>query len=166
VRPAAVLERHAALAIRVLLVGALVAGFVVAFHQLQPIVLPLLFALLFTALLSPAVGWLEAHGARRWFAAASVLVVFIALLIGAVIYVTAPVVAQAGDAARGATAVVTLEPCHHTGRTGPCTQALLDAGFERHQILHRLIEVLGRCGDDPRALGAALDTLRHEPPPV
>jgi hypothetical protein len=45
-------------------------------------------------------------------------------------------------------------------------QALLDAGFERHQILHRLIEVLGRCGDDPRALGAALDTLRHEPPPV
>lgn len=29
---------------------------------------------------------------------------------------------------RGATAVVTLEPCDHTGRTGPCTQALLDAG--------------------------------------
>lgn len=38
---------------------------------------------------------------------------------------------QAGDAARGATAVVTLEPCHHTGRTGPCTQALLDAGVAR-----------------------------------
>ena len=30
--------------------------------------------------------------------------------------------------ARGATAVVTLEPCNHTGRTGPCAQALLDAG--------------------------------------
>jgi diaminohydroxyphosphoribosylaminopyrimidine deaminase / 5-amino-6-(5-phosphoribosylamino)uracil reductase len=29
---------------------------------------------------------------------------------------------------RGATAVVTLEPCDHTGRTGPCAQALLDAG--------------------------------------
>ncbi len=29
---------------------------------------------------------------------------------------------------RGATAVVTLEPCNHTGRTGPCAQALLDAG--------------------------------------
>jgi diaminohydroxyphosphoribosylaminopyrimidine deaminase/5-amino-6-(5-phosphoribosylamino)uracil reductase len=39
--------------------------------------------------------------------------------------------AAAGDAARGGTAVVTLEPCAHTGRTGPCTDALLDAGIER-----------------------------------
>ena len=31
----------------------------------------------------------------------------------------------AGDKARGGTAVVTLEPCNHTGRTGPCAQALL-----------------------------------------
>lgn len=38
---------------------------------------------------------------------------------------------NAGDRARGATAVVTLEPCHHTGRTGPCTQALLTAGVAR-----------------------------------
>ena len=37
--------------------------------------------------------------------------------------------AQAGTAARGGTAVVTLEPCAHTGRTGPCTQALLEAGI-------------------------------------
>lgn len=36
--------------------------------------------------------------------------------------------ADAGAGAAGATAVVTLEPCRHTGRTGPCTQALLDAG--------------------------------------
>ena len=35
---------------------------------------------------------------------------------------------RAGRRARGGTAVVTLEPCAHTGRTGPCTQALLDAG--------------------------------------
>ena len=33
--------------------------------------------------------------------------------------------------AHGATAVVTLEPCNHTGRTGPCSQALLDAGVAR-----------------------------------
>lgn len=39
--------------------------------------------------------------------------------------------AQASAAARGATAVVTLEPCRHTGRTGPCTQALIDAGVRR-----------------------------------
>lgn len=37
----------------------------------------------------------------------------------------------AGDRARGATAYVTLEPCSHTGRTGPCTQALVDAGVEK-----------------------------------
>ncbi|KZE37983.1 bifunctional diaminohydroxyphosphoribosylaminopyrimidine deaminase/5-amino-6-(5-phosphoribosylamino)uracil reductase RibD [Microbacterium sp. T32] len=33
--------------------------------------------------------------------------------------------------ARGATAVVTLEPCNHTGRTGPCAVALLEAGVAR-----------------------------------
>jgi diaminohydroxyphosphoribosylaminopyrimidine deaminase/5-amino-6-(5-phosphoribosylamino)uracil reductase len=37
----------------------------------------------------------------------------------------------AGDRARGATAVVTLEPCNHTGRTGPCAQALISAGVAR-----------------------------------
>lgn len=34
-------------------------------------------------------------------------------------------------AARGATAVVTLEPCNHTGRTGPCSEALIAAGVAR-----------------------------------
>lgn len=37
----------------------------------------------------------------------------------------------AGDDARGATAYVTLEPCNHHGRTGPCSEALIDAGVAR-----------------------------------
>ena len=37
----------------------------------------------------------------------------------------------AGNWARGATAVVTLEPCNHTGRTGPCSEALIEAGIAR-----------------------------------
>ncbi|MGB7981906.1 MAG: hypothetical protein WCF36_14095, partial [Candidatus Nanopelagicales bacterium] len=43
----------------------------------------------------------------------------------------AAALAAAGPAARGATAVVTLEPCDHTGRTGPCSQALIAAGVRR-----------------------------------
>jgi len=39
--------------------------------------------------------------------------------------------AEAGERARGATAVVTLEPCNHTGRTGPCSAALIAAGVVR-----------------------------------
>ncbi|GGX87198.1 riboflavin biosynthesis protein RibD [Litchfieldella qijiaojingensis] len=38
---------------------------------------------------------------------------------------------DAGGAAKGATAYVTLEPCAHQGRTGPCAQALIDAGVKR-----------------------------------
>lgn len=39
--------------------------------------------------------------------------------------------AASGDAARGGTAVVTLEPCRHHGRTPPCTDALIAAGVAR-----------------------------------
>ena len=38
---------------------------------------------------------------------------------------------QAGSGAHAGTAVVTLEPCAHTGRTGPCAQALIEAGVAR-----------------------------------
>ena len=54
---------------------------------------------------------------------------------------------QAGDAARGATAVVTLEPCAHTGRTGPCVDALVAAGVAR--------VVVGQRDPNPVAAGGA-----------
>lgn len=38
---------------------------------------------------------------------------------------------QAGEKARGATLYVNLEPCCHHGRTGPCTEALIEAGIKR-----------------------------------
>jgi diaminohydroxyphosphoribosylaminopyrimidine deaminase/5-amino-6-(5-phosphoribosylamino)uracil reductase len=38
---------------------------------------------------------------------------------------------SAGEKARGATMYVTLEPCNHTGRTGPCTEAIVAAGIGR-----------------------------------
>jgi diaminohydroxyphosphoribosylaminopyrimidine deaminase/5-amino-6-(5-phosphoribosylamino)uracil reductase len=37
----------------------------------------------------------------------------------------------AGEKARGATLYVTLEPCNHTGRTAPCTEAIIAAGIQR-----------------------------------
>ncbi len=43
----------------------------------------------------------------------------------------AAALAEAGPDAQGATAVVSLEPCHHTGRTGPCSLALIEAGVSR-----------------------------------
>jgi diaminohydroxyphosphoribosylaminopyrimidine deaminase/5-amino-6-(5-phosphoribosylamino)uracil reductase len=47
------------------------------------------------------------------------------------LHAEAAALAEAGEDARGTTAVVTLEPCNHTGRTGPCSRALIDAGVNR-----------------------------------
>ena len=59
---------------------------------------------------------------------------------------------QAGAAAEGATAYVTLEPCNHTGQTPPCSGALVEAGVAR---------VVVATGDpDPRTAGAGIATLR------
>ncbi|OII60088.1 riboflavin biosynthesis protein RibD [Streptomyces sp. CC53] len=58
---------------------------------------------------------------------------------------------RAGVLARGGTAYVTLEPCNHTGRTGPCAQALVEAGVTR--------VVYAVADPNPQARGGA-DTLR------
>ncbi|MFT6089358.1 MAG: diaminohydroxyphosphoribosylaminopyrimidine deaminase [Sulfitobacter sp.] len=59
---------------------------------------------------------------------------------------------QAGKAAQGATAYVTLEPCAHTGKTPPCAQALIDAQIAR---------VVIACTDtDPRVSGQGIAMLQ------
>jgi diaminohydroxyphosphoribosylaminopyrimidine deaminase/5-amino-6-(5-phosphoribosylamino)uracil reductase len=59
---------------------------------------------------------------------------------------------RAGVGARGATLVVTLEPCCHQGRTGPCTRAIVEAG---------VVRVLAAMADpDPRVAGGGFENLR------
>jgi len=60
----------------------------------------------------------------------------------------AAALAEAGDAARGTTAVVTLEPCNHTGRTGPCARALVEAGVRRVVVAQRDPNPLARGGTE------------------
>ena len=61
--------------------------------------------------------------------------------------------AQAGTAARGATAYVTLEPCAHLGQTPPCAEALIEA---------RVARVVAAIEDpDPRVKGGGFAMLRN-----
>jgi diaminohydroxyphosphoribosylaminopyrimidine deaminase/5-amino-6-(5-phosphoribosylamino)uracil reductase len=60
---------------------------------------------------------------------------------------------NAGGAARGATLYVTLEPCCHTGRTGPCTRAIRAAGVGR--------VVAAMRDPNPRVAGRGLAELRR-----
>jgi diaminohydroxyphosphoribosylaminopyrimidine deaminase/5-amino-6-(5-phosphoribosylamino)uracil reductase len=66
--------------------------------------------------------------------------------------------AQAGERARGGTAVVTLEPCAHTGRTGPCADALLAAGIVRVVVaVPEPTELAGGGADRLRAAGVDVE---------
>jgi len=58
---------------------------------------------------------------------------------------------MAGELARGATVVCTLEPCAHQGRTGPCTEALVAAGVAR--------VIVGVEDPDPQVAGAGIRQL-------
>lgn len=60
----------------------------------------------------------------------------------------------AGDAAQGATLYVTLEPCHHQGRTPPCTQAILNAGIRR--------VVVGTRDPNPKVVGGGAAFLKDQ----
>jgi len=68
--------------------------------------------------------------------------------------------AAAGDDARGATAVVTLEPCNHTSpRSGPCAEALVGAGVRRVVFAQSDTNPIARGGTDTlRAAGIEVES--------
>lgn len=61
---------------------------------------------------------------------------------------------DAGEAAEGGAIYVTLEPCNHTGRTPPCTRAILEAGLAQ--------VIVGAMDPNPRVVGGGVEYLRQQ----
>ncbi|KQR73521.1 bifunctional diaminohydroxyphosphoribosylaminopyrimidine deaminase/5-amino-6-(5-phosphoribosylamino)uracil reductase [Rhizobium sp. Leaf384] len=98
---------------------------------------------------NPSVGCLivqeEAHGPRIIAAAVTAP--------GGRPHAETQALAQAGEAARGATAYVTLEPCSHHGHTPPCAEALIRSGVSR--------VVISVVDPDPRVSGRGIAMLQE-----
>jgi diaminohydroxyphosphoribosylaminopyrimidine deaminase/5-amino-6-(5-phosphoribosylamino)uracil reductase len=60
-------------------------------------------------------------------------------------------IAEAGEAARGGTLYVTLEPCNHQGQTSPCVDSILQAGIKR--------VVIGCIDPNPHVTGGGAERL-------
>ena len=67
---------------------------------------------------------------------------------------------KAGAAARGATMVISLEPCAHTGTTPPCAQAIIDAGIS--QVTYAITDPNPIAAGGAQLLTAAGITVEHQ----
>ena len=67
---------------------------------------------------------------------------------------------KAGAAARGATMVISLEPCAHTGTTPPCAQAIIDAGIS--QVIYAITDPNPIAAGGAQLLTAAGITVEHQ----
>lgn len=67
---------------------------------------------------------------------------------------------KAGAAARGATMVVSLEPCAHTGSTPPCTQAIIDAGIKK--VIYAVVDPNPIAAGGAELLRAAGIEVEHQ----
>ncbi|MDQ8046662.1 MAG: AI-2E family transporter [Solirubrobacteraceae bacterium] len=136
-------DRQVALALRVLVSGAVLVAAVFVFRQLEAIILPLLFAMLLTALLSPAVDRLANH-VRRGFAVTLVIVLFVGCIVGAFAYITPALFGQASEAVTQVQKGLTQVP--NAG----------DFGLDAKQTHDLFQSITDRLKDNAGGIGAAV----------
>jgi predicted PurR-regulated permease PerM len=146
-KPATVLERGAMVALRLLLIGACIYGGVLAFHALEGILLPILFALLLTALLAPAVSWLDRHHSRHGLSVFVVVIGLLAFIFGAIAWITPPLVSQAGEAATQAQAGI-----------GRLPRLLESVGVGRTESHHLIAQATDKLQHNVGAIGATVSS--------
>lgn len=130
-----------------ILIGGAIYGVIIAFQALEAIILPIFFGLLLTALLAPAVFWMDRHRVPHGLSVAIAVIGMLAFIFGAIAWIVPSLIDQAGQAATQAEQGVSRLP-----------HLLSQAGIRADQTQHIITQVTDKARENLGSISASISS--------